>query len=145
MLCDRTTRRRSVVGIGLSIAIAVLAVLIKYWDYVANPWTRDGQVRADIVQITPRISGPIVKLPIVDNQFVKAGDLLFEIDPRTFQAAVDKARAAAKPPRLTRSMQASAPPQTAMSASPAWIIRAASPMAWTLAAQAVTGAPSRST
>ena len=78
---------------GAVVLVAVLAVLIKYWDYVANPWTRDGQVRADIVQITPRISGPIVRLPIVDNQFVKAGDLLFEIDPRTFQAAVDKARA----------------------------------------------------
>jgi multidrug resistance efflux pump len=78
---------------GAVVLVAVLAVLIKYWDYVANPWTRDGQVRADIVQITPRISGPIVKLPIVDNQFVQAGDLLFEIDPRTFQAAVDKARA----------------------------------------------------
>jgi multidrug resistance efflux pump len=78
---------------GAVVLVAVLAVLIKYWDYVANPWTRDGQVRADIVQITPRISGPIVRLPIVDNQFVKAGDPLFEIDPRTFQAAVDKARA----------------------------------------------------
>ena len=78
---------------GAVVLVAVLAVLIKYWDYVANPWTRDGQVRADIVQITPRISGPIVRLPIVDNQFVQAGDLLFEIDPRTFQAAVDKARA----------------------------------------------------
>ena len=62
---------------GAVVLVAVLAVLIKYWDYVANPWTRDGQVRADIVQITPRISGPIVKLPIVDNQFVQAGDLLF--------------------------------------------------------------------
>jgi multidrug resistance efflux pump len=78
---------------GAVVLLAVLVVLIKYWDYVANPWTRDGQVRADIVQITPRISGPIVQLPIVDNQFVKAGDLLFEIDPRTFQASVDKARA----------------------------------------------------
>ena len=78
---------------GAVVLLAVLAVLMKYWDYVANPWTRDGQVRADIVQITPRITGPIVQLPIVDNQFVKAGDLLFEIDPRTFQAAADKARA----------------------------------------------------
>ena len=53
----------------------------------------------------------------------------------------ESARAAAKPPRLTRSMQASAPPQIAMSASPARIRRAASPIACTLAAQAVTGAP----
>ena len=78
---------------GAIVLIAVLAVLIKYWDYVANPWTRDGQVRAEVIQITPRVSGPIVQLPIMDNQFVKAGELLFEIDPRTFQADLDRARA----------------------------------------------------
>ena len=38
---------------------------------------------AQVIQITPWVSGPIVKLPVVDNQFVKAGDLLFEIDRRT--------------------------------------------------------------
>ncbi|MNP30554.1 hypothetical protein D3C76_1236320 [compost metagenome] len=56
--------------------------------------------------------------------------------------ALDKARAAAKPARLTRSIAASAPPHTAISASPQRISRTASPMAWTPAAQAVTGAPS---
>ena len=50
-------------------------------------------MRAYVVQVTPRVTAPIVKLPIVDNQFVKAGDLLFEIDPRTFQAALDQATA----------------------------------------------------
>ncbi|MGD9354403.1 MAG: HlyD family secretion protein, partial [Desulfobacterales bacterium] len=64
-----------------------------YWDYATNPWTRDGQVRAQVIQITPRVSGPIVKLPILDNQMVKAGDLLFEIDPRTFEASLEQARA----------------------------------------------------
>lgn len=47
--------------------IAILVVALKYWDYVVNPWTRDGQVRADVVQITPRVSGPIVKLAVQDN------------------------------------------------------------------------------
>ena len=78
---------------GAVVLIAVLAVLLKYWDYVLNPWTRDGQVRAEVIQITPRVSGPIVKLAVKDNQFVKAGDLLYEIDPRTFQADLDQARA----------------------------------------------------
>jgi multidrug resistance efflux pump len=78
---------------GAVVLLAVLAILLKYWDYVANPWTRNGQVRADVIQITPRVSGPIVRLPIRDNQSVKAGELLFEIDPRTFQASYDKARA----------------------------------------------------
>jgi multidrug resistance efflux pump len=78
---------------GTLVLIALLAVLLKYWAYVVNPWTRDGQVRAEIIQVTPRVSGPIVKLPIRDNQFVKAGDLLFEIDPRTYQASLDQAQA----------------------------------------------------
>jgi multidrug resistance efflux pump len=66
---------------------------LKYWHYLTNPWTRDGMVRANVIQVTPRISGPIIDLPIVDNQLVKTGDLLFKIDPRTFQAALDEAQA----------------------------------------------------
>jgi len=78
---------------GTIVVLAIAAVLLKYWDYVVNPWTRDGQIRAQVIQVTSRVSGPIVKLPIKDNQSVKAGDLLFEIDPRTFQASLDQARA----------------------------------------------------
>ena len=75
------------------VAVAALLVLLKYWDYILNPWTRDGQVRAEVIQITPRVSGPLVALPVVDNQFVKAGDLLFEIDPRTYAASLAQAQA----------------------------------------------------
>jgi multidrug resistance efflux pump len=75
------------------VLIAVALVLLKYWDYVVNPWTRDGQVWANVIQIAPRVSGPIVDLPIQDNQFVKAGDVLFQIDPRTYQAALEQAKA----------------------------------------------------
>jgi multidrug resistance efflux pump len=75
------------------VLIAVVAVLFKYWAYLANPWTRDGQVRAEVIQLSPRGSGPIVNLPIRDNQFVEAGDLLFEIDPRTYEASLVQARA----------------------------------------------------
>jgi len=75
------------------VLVAVVLVLFKYWDYVTNPWTRNGQVQAEIIQVTPRVSGPIVNLPIRDNQPVKAGDLLFEIDPRTFAASLEQAQA----------------------------------------------------
>ena len=78
---------------GLIVLVAIGIVLYKYWYYLTNPWTRDGQVHAQVIQINPRVSGPIVNLPIKDNQLVKAGELLFEIDPRTFQAAVDQAKA----------------------------------------------------
>ena len=75
------------------VLVAAAAVVLKYWDYITNPWTRDGQVRANVIQVAPRVSGPIIKLPIKDNQLVKAGDLLFEIDPRTYKAALDQANA----------------------------------------------------
>ena len=78
---------------GLVVLIAIAVVLLKYWDYVVNPWTRDGQVRADVIQITPRVSAPIVELTVKYNQFVKAGDLLFSLDPRTFQADLESAQA----------------------------------------------------
>ena len=86
-------KRKTYLATGAVVLIAVALVLLKYWDYVVNPWTRDGQVWANVIQIAPRVSGPIVDLPIKDNQFVKAGDLLFQIDPRTYQAALEQAKA----------------------------------------------------
>jgi len=87
---------RATLKITLTTTVVLLAaagIAAKYWDYLANPWTRNGQVRANIIQVTPRVSGPIVELPIIDDQFVEAGDLLFKIDPRTYQASLDQARA----------------------------------------------------
>jgi multidrug resistance efflux pump len=71
------------------IALAVWAGISLYSSYIENPWTRDGQVRANVVGIAPRVSGPIINIPIVDNQQVKKGELLFQIDPSDFKAQVD--------------------------------------------------------
>lgn len=75
------------------ILIALILVGAKFWQLAKNPWTRDGQVRANVILVTPRVSGPVVSLPIRDNQFVKAGDILFKIDPRTFESRLQKAEA----------------------------------------------------
>jgi len=75
------------------ILVAVAAITYRYSDYVTNPWTRNGKVMSYVIQVTPRVTGPIVRLPVKDNQHVKAGDLLFEIDPRTFKVSLDRARA----------------------------------------------------
>ncbi len=79
---------------GLVVALAIVAAFLLYARYINRPWTRDAQVRANVIGIAPRVSGPIIQIPLKDNQSVKRGDLLFEIDPATFQAAV--ANAAAK-------------------------------------------------
>ena len=56
------------------VLVAAGAVAFKYWDYIANPWTRDGQVRANVIQVAPRVSGPIVKLPVIDNGMIAPAD-----------------------------------------------------------------------
>lgn len=75
------------------IVLALASSVAMYLRYSDRPWTRDAQIRANIVGIAPRIAGPIINIPIKDNQQVKKGDLLFEIDPSTFKADVDNATA----------------------------------------------------
>jgi len=72
----------------------------KYQDYFNNPWTRDGQVRAQVIQISPRISGMVTNISIIDNQFVKKGTLLFEIDPSPFKIKIAQTEAELKRERV---------------------------------------------
>ena len=76
---------------GTLIAAAAVCAYLLYERYVAQPWTRDGQVRADVVKIAPRVSGYLVDVRVTDNQYVKRGDLLFQIDPSSYQLAVQEA------------------------------------------------------
>ena len=82
-----------IITTGVIVLAALGMIAYKYYDYIKYPWTRDGLVRAQVVQIAPRVSGPLVRVPVQNNQLVKKGDLLFEIDPSTFQATVNLARA----------------------------------------------------
>jgi len=70
----------------------VLSVTV-YYFHENYPRTDDASVVANIVGIAPRVSGPIVRIAVTDNQFVKAGDLLFEIDPVPYQDEVDRTAA----------------------------------------------------
>jgi multidrug resistance efflux pump len=71
------------------VGLALWAAVSLYVRYIEHPWTRDGQIRANIVGIAPRVSGPIIHVAVHDNQQLRKGDLLFEIDPSDFQAQVD--------------------------------------------------------
>jgi multidrug efflux system membrane fusion protein len=70
----------------------VLSFVVCYF-YENFPRTDDASVTANIVGIAPRVSGPITHIAVDDNQFVKAGDLLFEIDPLPYQDTVDQTTA----------------------------------------------------
>jgi multidrug resistance efflux pump len=65
----------------------------KWRHYFENPWTRDGQVRSQVVLVTPQVTGRVITIYIHDNQLVKKGELLFEIDPTLYELKVRQAEA----------------------------------------------------
>src|SRR6059058_5394420 len=94
-LGDSGARRLAGRVIGAAIvagaAIAVVVTLLQ-WD--TRPQTDDATVRANFVGIAPQVSGHIVDLRVRDNQQVHEGDLLFVVDPRPYEIAGARARAA---------------------------------------------------
>jgi RND family efflux transporter MFP subunit len=89
-----TAQKATLTIVNLAIlGIAAALLYHRFEEYVHNPWTRDGQVRAQVIQVSPRVSGQVTKIHVVDNQFVHKGDPLFEIDPSTYQTALGQAQA----------------------------------------------------
>lgn len=91
--------KKSFISIGqvlltlIAVAIAALVVwrLVAY--YMFAPWTRDGHMRADVVQVAPDVSGLIVDVEVRDNQLVQRGQTLFVIDPARYRLALAQAEA----------------------------------------------------
>ncbi|MEN8642245.1 MULTISPECIES: HlyD family secretion protein [Pseudomonas] len=77
------------------LVVTFAAVLV--WQmvvyYMFAPWTRDGHIRADVIQIAPDVSGLIQKVEVRDNQTIKRGDVLFTIDQDRFSLALRQAKA----------------------------------------------------
>jgi RND family efflux transporter MFP subunit len=64
------------------------------WAYYMDaPWTRDGHVRADVVQVAPDVSGFVTDVLVHDNQRVQRGDVIFRIDRARFELALRQADA----------------------------------------------------
>jgi multidrug resistance efflux pump len=87
------TKQMTRIIIGGALAGAVLSAFFYFRQLSVTPRTDDAYVEADVVQIAAQIDGPIVNIPIENYAAVKKGDLLFEIDPKPFQIAVDQAKA----------------------------------------------------
>ena len=86
-------RRRA--GRIISAAIILLAIVtgsVVLWQFTENPRTDDAEVFANFIGIAPIVSGPIVKLNVRDNELVKQGDLLFDIDERPYAYALALAK-----------------------------------------------------
>jgi membrane fusion protein (multidrug efflux system) len=87
-----TRRPRVRMGAGV-VVLAIVAIAIWYFVTAGRETTDDAQVDAHVTQLASRVGGPVLQVPVVDNQKVETGTLLVQIDPRDYQVAVDKARA----------------------------------------------------
>ena len=89
-------RARRVIRVMLTFGLLVFAgiAVVGLWQhYMVSPWTRDGQVRAQVANIAPQVAGQIVALQAQDNQLVHKGDLLYVIDKSDYKVALDMANA----------------------------------------------------
>ncbi|CAG8870093.1 p-hydroxybenzoic acid efflux pump subunit AaeA [Pseudomonas fluorescens] len=75
----------------VSLATVLVWQMVVY--YLFAPWTRDGHIRADVIQIAPDVSGLIQNVEVHDNQVIKRGDVLFTIDQDRFSLALRHAQA----------------------------------------------------
>tara|TARA_R110000737_G_scaffold242028_1_gene253319 strand:+ start:279 stop:1139 length:861 start_codon:yes stop_codon:yes gene_type:complete len=79
-----------------TILVVIAALFAGRWvwnDYMHTPWTRDGRIRSDIVTIAPDVSGWVTHLNVKDGQSVQKGELLFNVDSKRYQAALEKSHA----------------------------------------------------
>jgi multidrug resistance efflux pump len=80
---------------------AVVALVLVWRRYEDDPWTRDGKVRADSVQVASDVSGLVTRIMVRDNQFVRAGTVLFVVDKERFAAQLEQADATIARARAT--------------------------------------------
>jgi len=81
----------------ITAVVVVIAGFAGQWlwiRYHEDPWTRDGHVRADVVQVAPDVSGLVTQVAVHDNQPVRKGQLLFVIDQPRYAIALRQAEAA---------------------------------------------------
>ncbi|AML59854.1 Inner membrane component of tripartite multidrug resistance system [Serratia rubidaea] len=86
-----TLKKRLFVAILTVVTLAVLIWVIKTIDEA--PRTDDAYVYADTINVAPQVNGRIIEMPIKENQLVKKGQVLFRIDPRPYQDALNRATA----------------------------------------------------
>jgi len=95
----------SLIATLLILALAIWIGRLLWIHYMDTPWTRDGRVRADVINVAADVSGMVIDVPVKDNQPVKKGDLLMQIDPDHYQLAVKQAEALVASRKATWEMR----------------------------------------
>jgi RND family efflux transporter MFP subunit len=86
-------------------SVAVLTCIALWNRYMHSPWTRDGRVRANVINVAPDVSGTVVRMAVRDNQLVRKGDLLFVIDQERYRLALAQAQAHLAARKAEREMR----------------------------------------
>ena len=76
--------------------VLLLIVLSLAWYLLADrytPYTQQARVGAFVIPVAAEVAGRVIRVNVRNNQDVKAGDVLFELDPQPLQIAVDRAKA----------------------------------------------------
>ncbi|MQT83128.1 efflux transporter periplasmic adaptor subunit [Pseudomonas fragi] len=89
----------------LVLALAIWIGRTLWEHYMNTPWTRDGRVRADIINVAADVNGYVVGVPVKDNQLVKKGDVLLEIDPEHYEIMVKQAQSLVASRKATWEMR----------------------------------------
>ena len=89
----------------LVLALAIWIGRTLWVHYMNTPWTRDGRVRADIINVAADVNGYVVGVPVKDNQLVKKGDVLLEIDPEHYEIMVKQAQSLVASRKATWEMR----------------------------------------
>ena len=93
-------------SITLTLLIAAIILGRMLWvRYMDSPWTRDGRVRADIVNIAPDVNGLVTSVAVRDNQFVHRGDVLFTVDNEHYKTAVAQTKALVEQRKVELTMK----------------------------------------
>ncbi|MDY7568222.1 HlyD family secretion protein [Pseudomonas sp. RTC3] len=95
----------SLIATLLVLALALWIGRTLWINYMDTPWTRDGRVRADVINVAADVSGVVVDVPVRDNQLVKKGDVLMLIDPEHYEIAVKQAQALVASRKATWEMR----------------------------------------
>ena len=89
----------------LVLALAIWIGRTLWEHYMNTPWTRDGRVRADIINVAADVNGYVVNVPVKDNQLVKKGEVLLEIDPEHYEIVVKQAQSLVASRKATWEMR----------------------------------------
>ena len=99
---------KNIVSVLFTLSLVALAIFLgnKLWvRYMDTPWTRDGRVRADIVNVATDVSGLVTKVVVHDNQYVHKGDLLFQVDTERYQHMLAQAEAVVKQKKMMMELK----------------------------------------